>query len=483
MNEYTRVAYEHGALVVAAAGNAGNRIYNYPGTKKHKGFYPASFPWVMSVGGLSHTSKYTIRHDKSNYGKIDISAPYDNVFTTTYSKKTNAKYAFVTGTSFSAPMVSGLASLIFSLRPNYTPDQVRSTIQSTATDLGATGKDEDTGHGRINMEAALESVKFKINAGVTGLNSSGLILRLNGVEDLPVDQNGQTSFTSTFSNRSSYDVIILSQPGSEFCDIYNGSGFIDRDDVRNIFLSCYDVTDITPPGDIENFTTAGVECGGVQLSWSNPTDYDLLGAILVRNKNHSPQNPGDGEELVNTTIITSENIDFSDASTTYTDLFVNQGERYYYTMFTLDTANNISSGNSVTAIAPTPQESCTVKPAGGGGGGCFIATAAFGTEFMSDVVLLRKFRDQYLLKRSWGVHFVDLYYKYSPNIANRIQNSLVLKPVVRFLLKPFVAISALSIREAAFNHYMVLFGWTLFVTLIFRAIYTKTRFALRRKDE
>ncbi len=71
---------------------------------------------------------------------------------------------------------------------------------------------------------------------------------------------------------------------------------------------------------------------------------------------------------------------------------------------------------------------------------CFIATAAYGSKFQPAVVLLRQFRDQYLLTNALGTAFVKLYYKHSPPMAFVIANSQPLKVLVRVLLTPVVAI-------------------------------------------
>ena len=83
-------------------------------------------------------------------------------------------------------------------------------------------------------------------------------------------------------------------------------------------------------------------------------------------------------------------------------------------------------------------------PSGGGNGDndwCFIATAAYGTPMAEDIDYLRALRDEYLLKNPLGRKFVKSYYKTSPPVARFITHHPVLKPVVRFLLKPLVKFS------------------------------------------
>ena len=76
-----------------------------------------------------------------------------------------------------------------------------------------------------------------------------------------------------------------------------------------------------------------------------------------------------------------------------------------------------------------------------GGGGCFIATAAFGSVLEPQVELLRQFRDAYLLTNLPGRVFVDYYYAYSPPLAGIISDSELLKFVVRIALLPLVGIA------------------------------------------
>jgi hypothetical protein len=65
------------------------------------------------------------------------------------------------------------------------------------------------------------------------------------------------------------------------------------------------------------------------------------------------------------------------------------------------------------------------------GCGCFIATAAYGTDTAKQLDILREFRDTVLLPNSLGAKFVSFYYKTSPPIANFISQHEVLRTVVR----------------------------------------------------
>ena len=77
----------------------------------------------------------------------------------------------------------------------------------------------------------------------------------------------------------------------------------------------------------------------------------------------------------------------------------------------------------------------------GGGSGCFIATAAFGSKFEKHVRLLRRFRDLYLMPFNIGRAFVKSYYRYSPPVAEFIIDHDILRAIVRWSLIPLIGIS------------------------------------------
>ena len=84
---------------------------------------------------------------------------------------------------------------------------------------------------------------------------------------------------------------------------------------------------------------------------------------------------------------------------------------------------------------------------GPGGGGCLIATATFGTELAPQVQQLRELRDNYLMKTESGSSFMtgfnQLYYSFSPTIADLERESPVFKEVVKLTITPLI--SSLSI--------------------------------------
>jgi hypothetical protein len=102
---------------------------------------------------------------------------------------------------------------------------------------------------------------------------------------------------------------------------------------------------------------------------------------------------------------------------------------------------------------------------GGGGSGCFIATAAYGSKFEPHVTLLREFRDKVLLKYTPGQYFVRFYYRYSPPLADVIVENDALRFMVRVMLPPLVAMSwfILNFGHAAIFYFTMA---TFFIFLI-----------------
>jgi len=103
------------------------------------------------------------------------------------------------------------------------------------------------------------------------------------------------------------------------------------------------------------------------------------------------------------------------------------------TSFTMP-AQNVTVTASFRYVQPQPDPLPPV-------GGCFIATAAYGTEAAEEIDVLREFRDVVLLPNSLGAELVSLYYRTSPPIAGLLAGNGALRWLTReFLVDPVVAV-------------------------------------------
>jgi subtilisin family serine protease len=126
-----------GGVVVVSAGNNGVAESTAPSD-------------TMII--VSATDSTDVRTSWSSYGSfVDLAAPGYNIYTTVRG----GGYGYWWGTSFAAPIVSGVAALVKSLRPDFSAAQVESTLFSSALDLGAVGKDTVYGWGRVSASNAV----------------------------------------------------------------------------------------------------------------------------------------------------------------------------------------------------------------------------------------------------------------------------------------------------------------------------------------
>jgi DNA-binding beta-propeller fold protein YncE len=104
-------------------------------------------------------------------------------------------------------------------------------------------------------------------------------------------------------------------------------------------------------------------------------------------------------------------------------------------VFVADTGNN-QVVVFVSGVTPNPNNNNTAHS--GGGGSCFIATAAYGSSLDPHVAVLRDFRDKWLLTNRPGRAFVSLYYRYSPSFAAFIAHHETARTAARFALTPVI---------------------------------------------
>jgi serine protease AprX len=161
----------NGVVVVAAAGN-----YGYPDRPSGVLFAPGNDPFVITVGA-SDTGRSVSTWDDTaapwsawgytldGFAKPDLAAPGRYmvgpvpVGSTLYTERADhivdTGYMELSGTSFAAPIVSGIAALILGRHPEFTPDQVKGALMAGAKPMPR-AKDLSEGVGEVNASKSIQ---------------------------------------------------------------------------------------------------------------------------------------------------------------------------------------------------------------------------------------------------------------------------------------------------------------------------------------
>ena len=152
--------YDDGITIVFASGNDG-RSLDDDGINDQ-----SELPWVLGIGASTDQNDVW---SSSNYGdSLEAIAPGAHVLGLTQMGSggdgpIGINYRFGSGTSYSSPIVAGVATLIQALNPSFTPAQIRERLISTAQKVGkdngavynSKGFDTKRAYGKIDAASAV----------------------------------------------------------------------------------------------------------------------------------------------------------------------------------------------------------------------------------------------------------------------------------------------------------------------------------------
>ncbi|NQU47957.1 MAG: S8 family serine peptidase [Planctomycetes bacterium] len=166
LEEGARWAAENGASTISASYSGVNNasiqttgaycrslgaLYFYAADNSNQNHSSFDWPDVIVVGATdSNDNKASF----SSYGvAVDLTGPGVDVWTTAMG----GGYGGASGTSLSTPLANGVASLLWSANPYLDSYEVEARLYASCDDIGAAGEDNIFGHGRLNMENAVNS--------------------------------------------------------------------------------------------------------------------------------------------------------------------------------------------------------------------------------------------------------------------------------------------------------------------------------------
>jgi len=243
-------AWTKGAVVIAAAGNSSTS----------SPYYPAACNNAVAV---SSTSSADTLSYFSNFGNwVDIAAPGESIPITS-----QGGYGYWSGTSFSAPITSGVAALMLSANSGLSASTLVSLLENSADDIGAAGFDSSFGWGRVNAYRAVAAAASYSGTTVTpsvsianptGSSTVSGTLPVQGLAtdnlgvvrtELWVDNNQVTSSSSAAFSFSWNSASVGNGSHTLAVKAYDAAGNVGQSSV-SVSVSNPIVLDLQPPSDV-----------------------------------------------------------------------------------------------------------------------------------------------------------------------------------------------------------------------------------------
>ncbi|HTK81866.1 MAG TPA: S8 family serine peptidase [Bacteroidota bacterium] len=290
-------ATQHGALIVAAAGNSYTQTVQFP----------ASYDEAISVAA---TNKNDIKSDYSSYNEfVDVSAPGGECCsnsTLIYSTYFPDMYAYLQGTSMASPLVAGLAALVKSYFPGYSALQVGEQVRATCDNIYGSNSAylNKLGKGRINALKALtlSTPSIRMTSYVVSDSAGG---NNNGSLEPNEDFTVAATFVNYLQPTSSGATISLTSADT-YVQVTAGSfpvGVIPTNGSVNNFANPFQVhiKNTVPPGHIATFL--------LQMTDGSYSDFQVIKLLL--NQTYATMNVNN----VKVTVTNNGRIGFNDGFT------------------------------------------------------------------------------------------------------------------------------------------------------------------------
>lgn len=424
-------ARDAGVLVVTAAGNAGcnnDERATYPGSHALNN--------LLAVGASDPFDQRAVfpRGGSSSYGaqRVHMFAPGRNVYSTLINNR--GGYGHEDGTSMAAPHVSGAAALLKAYRPSLRMAQIREILLLSAKPRPALDG------------LAVTSARLDLAAAMDYDLSASRPVQPSHVAATPVSNRIDLLWLNDSTIADGWKIERRSHPGQAFT-------VIDTLDAR---ITTYrDEATLTGEGTYNAYRVRAFNALG-DSSPSNevkvvtpplaPDDLQASGVGLRVNltwRDRSQRETGYRVERATGDGLFSEIASLPANSTRYEDGSVLADTEYRYRVRAHHEAAGFSGYSPATAITPR------ASPDGGTKVGCFIATAAYGSAMHPRVEALRRLRDRHLVTHAAGRALIELYYRWSPPLADVIARHESLRALTRVVLWPLVWLAEALVPDAA----------------------------------
>jgi len=175
--------------------------------------------------------------------------------------------------SFPTPLVDGSSYAVIVATQPSNPNQSCSINNSNSNINGSP---------ITNVLVTCMTTSYTVGGNVTGLVGSGLVLQLNGGNNLTISKNGDFTFDNKLTDGSTFTVSVLSQPSNpnQTCSVSNGNANISSAPITNILVTCT-TTSYTIGGNVTGLVGSGLV---LQLNGGNSLIINQNGGFNFNNK-------------------------------------------------------------------------------------------------------------------------------------------------------------------------------------------------------